>query len=189
MESAYKNMTGFEFPVSHQQLIDCVPGVTPPRGCETEMDYETLVNYTVKTARIIQSVDTYPNFNYSMDKCYQNPQFGGIRFSSFIEEASQDPDQIKYFIYSKGPLLAYVKVGMEFMLYQSGIMDVANTGFIKYHPVLLVGYKDDPMGGYWIAKNSWGTSWGENGYIKIRIAPKGSIDVLEIQTSHFAYFR
>lgn len=100
-----------------------------------------------------------------------------------------DPDAIKFLIYSKGPILALAKVGIEFLLYQSGVMDIPNTGFVKYHPLVLVGYKDDGKGGYWIAKNSWGTSWGEDGYIKIRIAPKDSMDVLGIQGSQLAYFR
>ena len=68
-------------------------------------------------------------------------------------------------------------------------MDIPNNGFVKFHPLQIVGYKDDPQGGYWIAKNSWGTNWGEEGYINIRIAPKGSVDVLGIQASQLSYFK
>lgn len=35
--------------------------------------------------------------------------------------------------------------------------DVAN------HAVLITGYTSDA----WIIKNSWGTGWGENGYIRV----------------------
>ncbi|GIL59533.1 hypothetical protein Vafri_14296 [Volvox africanus] len=34
-----------------------------------------------------------------------------------------------------------------------------------YHQVLVVGYND--TGSYWIAKNSWGPSWGDDGYFRM----------------------
>jgi len=50
-----------------------------------------------------------------------------------------------------------------FQLYNGGIL-TGKCGRTLDHSVLLVGYE---QGSYWKVKNSWGASWGENGYIRM----------------------
>jgi len=45
--------------------------------------------------------------------------------------------------------------------YKSGVF--SNCGTSLDHGVLLAGYTSS----YWLVKNSWGKSWGENGYIRL----------------------
>lgn len=57
-----------------------------------------------------------------------------------------------------------------FRFYKSGIIDIPNTNSSQInHAVLLTGYDTDVNGTYWIIQNSWGETWGDNGYAKIRV--------------------
>ena len=60
-----------------------------------------------------------------------------------------------------------------FQFYSSGIMNCGPSHRLN-HAVFAVGYRDYSTVGYhdskghWIIKNSWGTSWGESGYVRIK---------------------
>ena len=58
-----------------------------------------------------------------------------------------------------------------FQSYKSGILDDASCGTTLDHAVLLVGwgYDDDLQKDFWLVKNSWASTWGDNGYIRIAI--------------------
>jgi KDEL-tailed cysteine endopeptidase len=60
----------------------------------------------------------------------------------------------------------------EFQLYKSGVYK-GKCGTNLDHGVLLVGYgTDEKYGDYYKVKNSWGTSWGESGYIRLGRGPE-----------------
>jgi len=42
------------------------------------------------------------------------------------------------------------------------------------HGVVVVGYGDDGKNPYWIIRNSWGSSWGEKGYIRVKRVSNGA---------------
>ena len=61
-----------------------------------------------------------------------------------------------------------VTAGNEYWQYYSGgIMDECGSETGVDHGVSLVGVYQDHSDNYWKIKNSWGPSWGENGYIRL----------------------
>ncbi len=74
-------------------------------------------------------------------------------------------DQIKQAIHDYGPVAVTVSATNSFQAYSGGIYN-ANDGGQTNHLVALVGYNDTSQ--YWILRNSWGASWGEQGYMRIK---------------------
>jgi len=56
--------------------------------------------------------------------------------------------------------------GSNWQMYSGGVM-TSHCGTQLDHGVLCVGYGKDGANEYWKVKNSWGTNWGEAGYIRI----------------------
>ena len=56
---------------------------------------------------------------------------------------------------------------MVFQTYKSGILDDESCGYNLDHAVLVVGWGTENGVDYWTVKNSWNTTWGDSGYIKL----------------------
>ena len=80
-------------------------------------------------------------------------------------------EDIKQAIYMYGPVSVAVSVSGDFDSYKSGIYNGPATGTIN-HAVNIVGWDDSTKPGHWIMRNSWGTSWGENGFMRIAYGSK-----------------
>ena len=58
---------------------------------------------------------------------------------------------------------------LAFQLYISGIINncFCGTTIKPDHAALAVGYGTENGQAYYLVKNSWGSAWGDNGYVKI----------------------
>jgi hypothetical protein len=62
---------------------------------------------------------------------------------------------------------------LKFLAYKEGIYDNQDCSQVANHAILIVGYGEErdrrgELMRYWIARNSWSESWGENGFIRIK---------------------
>ena len=77
-------------------------------------------------------------------------------------------NEIKQAFCSYGPISTCVMVTALFQNYTTGVFNefASNASLGANHAVLIVGWDDSK--GAWLIKNSWGTWWGENGYMWIK---------------------
>jgi hypothetical protein len=69
---------------------------------------------------------------------------------------------LKQAIYDHGPVSAAVYANSAMQNYTSGIFNSCSSSSPN-HAIVLVGWGST----YWVMKNSWGTGWGESGYMRI----------------------
>ena len=93
------------------------------------------------------------------------------------KNSNTDANDVKQALYEKGPLSMAMYVTDEFKQMNGGIYipgdECANfTDYGLNHAMLFVGYGTDVDSegngtDYWIVKNSWSESWGEQGFVKV----------------------
>ncbi|KAI9200814.1 hypothetical protein LWI28_013546 [Acer negundo] len=176
LEGAHFLATGELVSLSEQQLVDCDHECDPEEygacdsGCNGGL-MTSAFEYTLKAGGLEREED-YP---------YTGTDRGGCKFDktkvvasvSNFSVVSTDEDQIAANLLKNGPLAVGINA-VYMQTYIGGVSCPYICGKHLDHGVLLVGYgaaayapirfKEKP---YWIIKNSWGESWGENGYYKI----------------------
>ncbi|MFH1038463.1 MAG: C1 family peptidase [PVC group bacterium] len=141
-------------------------------GCDgADYDYyelEALVQYGICGETV------YPYSDHDQS-CPLSPYPSLQQFQAWHRIPCNDIEAIKSAIMTYGVVDAAVEVGSAFESYRGGIYQDTNTSCgaspcyytDTNHAISLVGWNDNGGNGYWILRNSWGTSWGESGYMRI----------------------
>lgn len=170
VEGAHFNATGELVSLSEQNLMDCSYsyGNAACQGGMQEYAYDYITDN--------QGIDTEASYPYEERDglCRYDPaNNGATEVKGYISILPRgDEDVQKDAVASVGPVSVSMDASlMSFQLYESGVYydPLCKNGFFELdHGVLAVGYGTDPDDGdYWIVKNSWGTSWGEEGYFQM----------------------
>nr|QOV03079.1 cathepsin L8 [Dysdercus peruvianus] len=156
--------TGSLVSLSEQNLMDCSYS-QGNNGCNGGL--MTAAFDYIKSNRGIDTESSYPYQEKSSRNCrYSNRHVGAtIRGYTNIRQGSES--DLQSAVANVGPVSVAINAGMPtFQFYNSGVyFDLFCTQLVLDHGVLVVGYGTDHGHDHWIVKNSWGTTWGQDGYI------------------------
>ncbi|XP_014091255.1 cathepsin L-like peptidase isoform X2 [Bactrocera oleae] len=156
--------------LSEQNLIDCGPVDFGLNGCDGGYQ-EYAFAFIKDEQKGVQNSATYPYAN-KKDTCSYNAANKVAEVKGFAVVKPKDEKTMKEVVATLGPLACSVYALETLLLYKEGIYadEECNKGEVN-HAVLVVGYGSENGKDYWIVKNSWDQSWGEEGYFRL---PRGS---------------
>ena len=93
--------------------------------------------------------------------------FQGASITGAYWTESGSEDTLKSLVAEHGAVMTGVYVDNSFTEYKGGIYAGCSSGDPN-HAVVVVGYGTESGTDYWLIKNSWGSSWGEKGYIRLK---------------------
>lgn len=149
--------------LAEQQMVDCSSSFGN-QGCNGGwMDYA--FKYVI-SAGGQQRTSTYP-YTARDGKCKFNAPDAVGKIKGFRDVPKGDCATLFDFATAQPTSVAIDADAI--MSYRSGVFSNSLCGTRLNHGVTLVGYgTDKPTNkNYWIVRNSWGTSWGEQGYIRM----------------------
>jgi cathepsin L len=156
-EGSYAILNGALIDTSEQDTLDCSGAGSCAGGWWA-------YQYLIDTGSASESDYAYVASQGSCKSDISRP-FKAVAWG-YVDSTVEIPAvaALKQALCEYGPLAVAVEVTAAFQAYTSGVFNENSTGNVN-HGVTLVGWDDAKQA--WRIKNSWGTGWGESGYMWI----------------------
>jgi C1A family cysteine protease len=158
VEAAHKQKTGQTVSLAEQQLVDCSK---QNNGCSGGRPDWAL---TYLAGKSIYTTSSYPY--RARDGSCSSGTASGVTVSGYSRVSKSDSALASAL--NQGAVTVLVYADSAFQSYRSGILTATTTCNLN-HAVLATGYGSN----FWKIKNSWGSSWGESGYIRFSRTTSG----------------
>ena len=163
LEGQHFRKTGKLVSLSEQQLVDC----------SNDLEYQEMgcgggtMGNAFLYIRDNHGLDTESSYPYHAhdEICKFKQSSIGATDKGFVVVPNNE-EALAMAVAAHGPVSVAIDASHDSMMfYHHGIYEEPECGrMLLDHAVLVVGYGP----GYWLVKNSWGTKWGEDGYIKMK---------------------
>jgi cathepsin L len=162
VEGAHAIKSGTLVSLSEQQLVDC-SGAQGNQGCNGGL-MDQAFEFIIQNGGITGEKD-YPYT--AQDGTCQTGKPVRATISSYTDVTSGDEASLRKAI-AVGPVSVAIEADQAcFQFYSGGVLSDPSCGTQLDHGVLAVGYVNSGSTPYYIVKNSWGNSWGMQGYVNI----------------------
>ena len=164
VEGIWKLKNGTLTSLSEQNLMDCSRSYGN-MGCNGGL-MDSAFKYIINN----QGIDTEKSYPYEMKTSYncrygQSGKVWGAVIHKYYDVRSGSESSLQTAVNGQPVSVAIDASNASFQLYKGGIYNEPKCSSSRLdHGVLAVGYGHDGSD-YWIVKNSWGTGWGDAGYI------------------------
>jgi KDEL-tailed cysteine endopeptidase len=166
IEGAWAISKGQLVDFSEQELVDCATGVSyGSHGCSGGQ-MEGAFKFVIENGQC--TLASYP-YTSGVTKtggtCQKCSAVAHISYCSDVKP--NDQISLKGAVAQQPIAIAIEADTRYFQSYSSGVLTSSSCGTTLDHGVLVVGYGNENGIDYWLVKNSWGTTWGDKGYVKI----------------------
>ena len=165
MEGAWSIAKGSLVSLSEQELVDCAGLKYGSMGCNGgQMD--GAFKYAIDNGMCTESSYPYTSgVTKTAGTCHSCSAVD--HFSSCSDVKPNDQISLKAAVAQQPVSIAISADTKYFQSYSSGVLTSSTCYTSLDHGVLIVGYGTENGIKYWLVKNSWSTSWGDQGYVKI----------------------
>jgi cathepsin L len=165
MEGAYFVAHGELLSFSEQQLVDC--DHNGDMGCNGGLPSQA-IQYVAENGGIEGENDYH--YTAADGRCKFDKSDIRAKFSGFKSVTSNNNKEMMNAVAQQPVSIAINAMQQSFQFYTSGVYDDPSCPSSMQdldHAVLTVGYGSETGKDYWLVKNSWSSSWGDEGYIKM----------------------
>lgn len=167
-ESVWAISSGKLLDLSEEFLVDCASGVGYYNmGCNGGQP-DSAFKYMINNGQCTEASYPYKAGVTKTAGSCQKCTSVEVSFSSCSDVTPKDQVSLAAAVAKQPVVIAIEADTRYFQSYSGGILDSTECGTSLDHAVEIIGYGSQNGVDYWIVRNSWGSSWGEGGYFRIK---------------------